>query len=196
MPPDNVNLEEDPEVLGMFSEWANKQEEPLLFEQDRVSEEPWFSKAAHAFILATKLRASKFERYALSQFIQNCAMMPFGPWAYIESEAPLKSSLRRFSSHWIAWNVHLAGGRAGEFDGLQAVGLAISVTDYARDPRVYDLDHWYSPCGDLLEPGCAHDPITREERLRNESKPPPEPVREVGRSFEEKRLAQNFPRRS
>ena len=168
--------------------WIRKPESPIKYDSTQDSaEEPWRSKAAAAWILAHKLQDARFEKYALSQLIQTCAFAAFGPWEDIERQSHCKSPIRRFSDHWVAWNCHLAGTRNNEFSGLQAARQADSVTKETRDPRIYDLEHWYSPCGDQIHPGCSHDPITREAKLQQPNlRIVHHPVR-GGRSFEAQR---------
>jgi len=155
---------EDAAAFGMFSTWLERQPPPLEFDPDRCSEEPWFSSAAKAWALGKRLQAPRFERYALSQFVQNCAFMPFGPWKFVENVAEHRTPLRRFSDHWVAWNFYLAGGEPSEYAELEAASIVSSVTKKTSDPRFFDLSHWYLNCSDTLDPECAHDPAAR--RLR------------------------------
>jgi len=111
----------------------------------------------------------------------------------IEREAPPKSPLRRFSDHWVAWNCRLAGPGVNEFTGLLAARRAPFVPEKARDPRIYDIEHWYSSCGDDMHPGCTHDPITRQEKIDEANRPPPAVPVEWGCSFEAQRTG--FPLR-
>jgi len=112
----------------------------------------------------------------LSQFIQNCALAPRGPWKFIEDNAPSKSPLLRFSNHWVAWNSSLSGPGVNEYTGLNAAKLADQFKTSSRDPRIFDLMHWYSVCGNNINAQCPHDPIFREnererERLRRRLPP-------------------------
>lgn len=183
-----INLaDDDPVAFDLFTQWVRTPQNPITYNPEQYSEEPWLSNAAAAWVLAAKLRAvDHFQKYALSQFIQNCALAAFGPWEYIEREAAPRSPLRRFSDHWVAWNSHLAGAGVNEFSGIQAAQRARLVTKGTRDPRIYDIEHWYSSCGDKFEPGCTHDPISRREQLQ-QIKPAAEPQRDWGRSFEAQR---------
>ncbi|KAF2669829.1 hypothetical protein BT63DRAFT_423811 [Microthyrium microscopicum] len=154
-----------PELFEAFVDWINKRPLPLQYQAAKYSAQFWIDHAVSAWFLARKLTAVEFEQYALSQFIQNCSLCLFGPWQRVQNEAPRKSSLFLFSRHWIAWNHHLSGGRNSEFTGLKAASLASQVSKYTRDPRIYDLEHWYSACGADLNPGleCSHDTIRRKE---------------------------------
>ncbi|KAF8850414.1 hypothetical protein BDZ45DRAFT_661857 [Acephala macrosclerotiorum] len=162
-PSDPITVAANPAVFSLFVDWLVAQPTPISFDPDRPAVEPWVSLASAACILASELDAPAFEKYALSQFIQNVALAPFVPWADIERDAPVKSSIRRFSNHWIAWNAHLAGSGPNEFSELAAAQLASRVTDQTRDPRLYHIDHWYSDCGDSFEPGCEHHPAQNAE---------------------------------
>lgn len=184
---DRIDLaEDDPAAFDLFFQWVRRPERPIPYSPGQYSEEPWLSKALAAWLLARKLSAEDFERYALSQFIQNCALAVVGPWKDIEREAPQPSPIRRFSDHWVALNSHLAGSRRNEFSGLQAAWRAYLVRDDTRDPRIYDIEHWYLSCGDDLNPSCSHDPDARQAKL-NEANRREEAPREWGRSFEEQR---------
>jgi hypothetical protein len=167
----------------MFLEWIKNPESPISYSPDGYSEEPWLSNAAAAWVLAKKLHAVEFEEYALSQFIQNCALPAFGPWKYIETMAPPGSSICRFSDHWVAWNYHLAGSGRNEFSDLKGKSRAVQVTEKTRDPRIYDIDHWYLTCGNDINPSCSHDPIARQEKLQQDNHRP-DPPPEWGSSFE------------
>lgn len=101
----------------------------------------------------------------------------------IEKEAAWKSPLRRFSEHWIAWNFRLAAGGPSEFANLEAAQRANEVTQTTRDPRIYDLEHWYSDCGDKLNPSCSHDPDIRAAALRA-AKRVKTRLPEIGRDWE------------
>lgn len=164
--------DEDPVLFQLFVVWLNHRPEPLEFKHDcEPSEEPWLSRGAEAWSLAVRLRAPAFERYALSQVARNCARAPYGPWKYIEQHAAARSSLHRFGDHWVAWNVRQLAADVGgpahqhpaEYDGLLAALRATEVADDTRDPRIYDLDHWFTDCGDSFDPGCPHDPVACEE---------------------------------
>ncbi|KAH0561970.1 hypothetical protein GP486_003321 [Trichoglossum hirsutum] len=183
---DIIDLDEDdPVVFDLFLKWLRNPDPPITYNPDGQSQEPWLSNSAAAWILGKKLRTTEgFKKYALSQFIQNCALAAFGPWDTIEREAPPGSPLRRFSDHWVAWNCRLSGSGANEFTGLHAALRAPLVPENTRDPRIYDIEHWYSSCGDGMHPGCIHDPITRQENIDEANRPPPEPLVEWGRSFE------------
>ena len=156
-----------PELFDNFIEWINEQPPPLKYQVSNYSGQFWIDNAVSAWFLAGRLEAPEFEKYALSQFIQNCSLCLFGPWQQIQDEASVGSSLFRFSSHWIAWNHHLAGGGKSEYSGLDAAKLAIQVSGKTRDPRIYDIEHWYSPCGAEINPDskCDHDPLRREQKL-------------------------------
>lgn len=157
--------DDDPVVFGMFVDWLDKQEDPQPYIPLQYSKEPWRSHAATACLLGQKLCAAKFERYALSQFITNCATSNLSTWEHIDRQAQDKSALRRFSNHWAAWNCHLAPAGQSEYKDLSAAKLASAVNDDTNDPRIFDLDHWYSTCGDNINPTCSHDPIVRENAI-------------------------------
>lgn len=175
--------EDDPIAFDMFVHWLLQRAEPISYKPNSYSEEPWRSKSATAWLLARKLRAVQFRRFALSQFVQNCALSDLSTWVCIEKEAASKSPLRRFSEHWIAWNFHLAAGVPSEFANLKAAQRANEVTQTTRDPRIYDLNHWYSDCGDNLNPSCSHDPDIRAAALRA-AKRVKTPLPVIGRDWE------------
>ena len=177
----------DPLPFYLFFQWAHHPADPITFAYDQYSEEPWLSNATSAWVLADRLQASKFERYALSQFIQNCALMPVGPWEFIERETDIGSSIRRFSNHWVAWNCYLFGPGENEFSKLQAAVLVKAlISDDTRDPRTFDLEHWYSDCGDDISAACNHDPLVRQKALEEGDRVNAD-VPTWGRSFEESR---------
>jgi len=160
----------------MFIQWLKHPELAIKYTPAEYSDRFWTNNAVHVWFLAQDLHANLFEKYALSHFIQNCALAAFGPWQLIESRGPEDGSLAKFSRHWIAWNCHLAGGNANEYDGLKATKLTPLITGQSRDPRTYDLEHWYDKCGDCIGTLCSHDPIyraqlTEEAKLKIRTKP-------------------------
>jgi hypothetical protein len=183
-------VKDDPIVFDMFVDWLDLHEDPRPYIPLQYSPEPWRSHAATAWVFGKKIRAAKFERYALSQFITNCATVELAVWKYIEMRARDKSSLRRFSNHWIAWNHHLAPAEQSEYKDLSAAKLARLVNDDTIDPRIFDLDHWDSVCGDDISSSCIHDPVVREnlaqKRLSIAQKQRPD---EWGRDWETKSKA-------
>lgn len=165
-----------PLVFQLFLDFCQRPIEPIKYRPGHYSVEPWVSSSAAAWILSVELRARRFEKYALSQFIQNCAIIAKGPWADIEDRAPEGSSLCKFSKHWIAWNTSLSHSWTHEYLGLEAAELAKFVTSETRDPRIFDIDHWFRECGDDFNALCEHNPLHREQQREaqaRESKPPP-----------------------
>lgn len=155
----------------MFWQWINCPASSLAYDPGVFSQEPWLSNAASTWLLGKKLQCSDaFDKYALSQFVQNCAFMLFGPWALIEKETT-NDSLRLFSDHWVAWNSRFAGPEPNEYSGLGATKLDfLPVTD----PRTFDIEHWFSECGKHMRPKCLHDPINRLEKSEQAKQPKPE----------------------
>lgn len=113
--------------------------------------------------------------------------MPVGPWEFIEREIDIGSSIRRFSDHWVAWNCYLFGPGMNEFSKLQAaVLLRALISDNTRDPRTFDLEHWYSDCGNDISAACNHNPLVRRKALQ-EADGVNTDVPTWGRLFEESR---------
>ncbi|RDI87048.1 hypothetical protein Vi05172_g2963 [Venturia inaequalis] len=146
-----------PLVFGQFIDWVNNPRHPIRYKASAYSDEFWIEHAASAWFLSVELQAASFERYALSQFIQNCSMALFGPWDFIEKNALAGSSLRKFSEYWVAWNSRLAGKGRSEYAGLKATESVILTTDQTKDPRNYSLEHWFSPCGRSFDACSVHD---------------------------------------
>lgn len=185
--PQEVDLpNENPTAVEMFIEWAKKPKRPTIYAPGQYSEEPWISYAAAAWMLGHHLAAAAFQKYALSQFIQNCALAAQGPWRLIEEQSPAQSSLLRFSNHWVAWNSSLSGTDVNEYAGLKAAKLAGLVCASTRDPRTFDLDHWYLDCGDDINAACSHDPILREKRRQKDRISKKAPPPEWGAEFEKR----------
>lgn len=162
-----ISLERyEPVAFELFSKWIHGHEIPEVYISIQDSEEPWLSYGVDICLLAMKLRCPDFEKEALVHFIQSCALAPFGPWAQIEREAPQETSLRRFSNHWVAWNFYLSGCGNNEYTSLEATSFVGLVTGETRDPRILDMEHWFSGCGDSLISGCSHDPVSRQEKLQ------------------------------
>lgn len=159
---------EDPVTFELFVKWIQRNQRPIAYKPGNYSDDIWVSYAAPAWSLARQLGSNGFEKYALSQFIQNCALAPFGPWEYVEQNAPRGSSLCRFSNHWVAWNSHLAGPGVNEYTGLRAAKRADQVTDKTLDPGIFDLDHWYLRCGDHINPNCLHNPLARQQKREDD----------------------------
>jgi hypothetical protein len=177
----------EPLIFEIFLQWTSNPAPRLAYDPDALPQEPWLSNAATTWLLGKKLQCSdEFDKYALSQFIQNCAFMIFGPWKLIENEAT-KGSLHRFSDHWVVWNHKLAGPGPNEYSGLRAVRTALIIPE--TDPRTYDIEHWYSECGRYMRPKCLHDPITRLEKNEEAKRPKPKPPPEWGRYTELRREA-------
>ena len=169
--------DEDPTAAEMFVEWAKRPKPPIVYAAGQYSDEPWISNAAAAWFLGHRLDATLFQEYALSQFVQNCALAVRGPWRLIEEKAPAQSPLLRFSKHWVAWNSSLSGPGLNEYTGTNAAKYADQIKPSTRDPRIMDLNHWYLDCGNDINAKCAHDPIFRanqqeKERLRKRTPPP------------------------
>lgn len=169
-------LDHSPPVFQLFLDFCQTPQEPVKYRPGQYSTEPWITTSAAAWVLAVELRVRKFEKYALSQFIQNCAIVVKGPWKYIEEHAVDGSPLSRFSKHWIAWNTSLSSWWGHEYRDLEAADLAEQVTPETRDPRVFDIDHWYSNCGDDFNALCEHNPVHQEQqrqRHARKARPPP-----------------------
>lgn len=174
----------EPLIFEIFLQWISNPAPRIAYDPDGLPQEPWLSNAATAWLLGRKLECSDdFDKYALSQFIQNCAFMLFGPWELIEKQAT-KGSLCRFSDHWVAWNYQFAGPEPNEYSGLRATRVP---TKPISDPRIYDIEHWYSECGKYMRPKCLHDPITRMEKSEEANRPKPFPPAHWGHYTEFKR---------
>ena len=176
--PEELELpHEDPAAFDIFIGWCRKPKQPTQYRSGQYTDEPWISHAVAAWMLGNRLGAQRYETYALSQFIQNCAVMLDGPWKYIEDNVPNTSALSRFSNHWVAWNAYYSGRNANEYSGLFATRRACEVKPSTRDPRIFDLHHWYSDCGNNINPTCEHDPILKEQERQAElrrNRPAPE----------------------
>lgn len=165
----------DIETFRLFHSWLKDRELPPDPEDDVYQTEPWLSSTAHAWVLSRILEAPEFEHFCLRTFIKNCALAPFGPWGYVQDNTPPDSPIRRFSNHWIAWNVGILKRETTEFDGLEAKALASQADGYTGNPRLYKLAHWYSPCAARVNAACDHNPKIKEERehLRPPTAKPP-----------------------
>lgn len=202
--------EHDPDVQALYTTWSASRPPPPPYDASPLPNaagvvalsrrNPWTTKAAAAWVLSQQLRDPGFEAYSLAQLIQHCGTAPFGPWHFIEARCPPGSSIRRFANHWVAWNASFtAGGSgAGEFAGLAATGLVARVVrGETRDPRTFELAHWFSACGDELAAKCDHDPVVRRRREWERARPPPkEKTPVVGRVDELKVQGRKNPVRS
>ncbi|RSL58895.1 hypothetical protein CEP53_006013 [Fusarium sp. AF-6] len=137
----------DPEMFHLFLGWVKDRDVGSA----AYRKEPWLSFTANAWVLSTQIDAPEFGHFCLKAFMSNCALAPFGPWKYVQDYTPLDSPIRRFSNHYIAWNVSLLSGTPSELDDLQAAALAAQAKGDIEDPRLYDCAHWYSPCGDRVD---------------------------------------------
>jgi hypothetical protein len=172
---DPIIILADPRVFEMFVHWLRRLDSPSTappHDSSLYLEEPWLSRTAEAWILAERLEAPAFARFCLLKFIKTCSLAPFGSWHLIESKTHPSSPLRRFSNHWVSWNVSLISGATHEYAGLQAASCADLVTQYTGDPREYDSTHWYLPCGDKVSPDCIHNPAIRRKKVRKIRHPP------------------------
>ncbi|RSL54606.1 hypothetical protein CEP54_009772 [Fusarium duplospermum] len=156
----------DPDTFYLFFGWLEDRD----LESAVYRTEPWLSCAAKAWMLSKTIEAPEFEDFCLKVFMRNCALAPLGPWQYIQDNAPPDSPIRRFSNHYIAWNVSLLSGKPSEFDGLEAVALAAKANGDIEDPRLYDCAHWRIPPGTTAESSKAADateaPLTNPLALR------------------------------
>ncbi|KAL2076229.1 hypothetical protein VTL71DRAFT_1172 [Oculimacula yallundae] len=174
-----------PVTFELLVQWIGNPLPPIGYNPDLLPQEPWLSNAATTWFLGKALECSDdFDKFALSQFIQCCSFMTFGPWKMIEL-GPSHGSLRRFSDHWIAWNSSLICVEPNEYSGLRAAAKTSLPPE--RDPRLYDIEHWYSECGKYLRPKCLHDPILRLEKIEEAKRPKPVPPSTWGRSRESRR---------
>lgn len=165
-----------PLIFEIFLQWIRNPARIIAYDPDGLPQEPWLSNAATIWLLGKTLQCSNdFDRYTLSQFIQTCAFMAFGPWELIEKGAT-KGSLCRFSDHWITWNHQLVGPEPNEYSGLRAARTALTAP--VRDPRTFDIENWYSECGKYMRPRCLHDPIARLEKSNEAKRPKPRPPAE------------------
>ncbi len=166
--------ENDADVKALYDIWSATRPPPPPYDPSPLPDaaavvalaetNAWATKAAAAWVLSQELRDRRFEAYALAQLIQHCGTALFGPWEFVEARCPPRSSIRRFTNHWVAWNTSFAapGSEQDEFAGLEAATLGKSVVrDETHDPRTFDLDHWFSGCGDQLAAKCRHDPVVR-----------------------------------
>ncbi|KAG0646120.1 hypothetical protein D0Z07_8080 [Hyphodiscus hymeniophilus] len=183
-------LEFMPINFELYLQWIINPSQPTVYDPDYLPQEPWLSNAATTWLLGRKLQCSdEFDKFALSQFVQSCAFMLYGPWEMIERQASI-GSLRRFSDHWTAWNSSFAGPEPNEYSGLLAARDIFAPP--IRDPRLYDIEHWYSECGKYMRPRCLHDPILRLERLEEAKKPKPEPPAEWDYDYEDADAVRQF----
>lgn len=179
----DVSDEVEQLVIELFFAWDTQRDSPIPFTPLQYSDEPWRSHAAQAWIMGNKIETEDFEKYALSQFILNCGLADMDIFERIERSVPETASLRRFSNHWVAWNHSLAAGES-EFGHLEAAKLSNVATPNTRDPRIYDLDHWYLSCGDDINAKCDHDPAVKQAALdASKQKDTPKP-QEWGREWE------------
>ncbi|RTE84535.1 hypothetical protein BHE90_000916 [Fusarium euwallaceae] len=172
----------DPEMFRLFLGWVKDRDVGSA----AYRKEPWLSFTAHAWVLSTQIEAPEFGHFCLKAFMSNCALAPFGPWKYVQDYTPLDSPIRRFSNHYIAWNVSLLSGTPSEFDDLRAAALAAQAKGDIEDPRLYDCAHWYSPCGDRVDSVCEHSPEFMKEKNPRRPFTPivPAPPAERGISLE------------
>jgi hypothetical protein len=175
----------EPSIFELFEQFTLSSQQPVLYQPCQYyTEEQWDERALHACFLAIDLDAQHFLRYALSIFIQNCALESYETWEGIEEKLGKGNPLRRFSDHWIAWNSYLAGDITHEYTGLAAEPLVTLVTDETNDPRIMELEHWFSECGDSFNSKCDHDPVEQERRYQAEQK------EELRRLKEEKEISE------
>lgn len=167
---DLVLPDHDPLAFKLFLDFCQDPQEPIKYQGGRYSTEPWMTSSTDACILAVALKARRFEKYALSQFIQNCAIIVTGPWKQIEECTHSDAAISKFSKHWIAWNISLSNWWSHEFVGLDAAASTEQVTSETRDPRIFDLDHWYQACGNDFNALCQHNPIHRKQQQQKEAK--------------------------
>lgn len=167
------------DTFRLFHDWLRDRELPPDPEDDVYQTEPWLSSTVHAWLLSRTLEAPEFEDFCLRAFIKNCALAPFGPWRFVQDFTPPDSPIRRFSNHWIAWNVGILKREPTELNGLEATALASQVDQYTGNPRLYNLAHWYSPCGAHVNAACEHNPMVMREKKRPRPSTPIVPAASV-----------------
>jgi hypothetical protein len=175
-----------PAVFGQFIQWIKYPRAPIKYKPGAYSEDFWMEYAVSAWFLAQDLGALEFEKYALSQFIQNCSLALFGPWEIIQRKATSDAALQKFSNHWVAWNHHLLGGRDSEYSGLDATKLVVLLTVETKDPRIYSVGHWYAQCGTSFGSCYVHDHELREQNLIFGTRQKQQVVDEWGAEFEKR----------
>lgn len=62
-------------------------------------------------------------------------------------------------------------GSVHEYKGLRAAKrYAKLIGPDTRDPRVYELEHWYSECGRNVNAQCEHDPLAKKRKKEIEER--------------------------
>jgi hypothetical protein len=63
-----------------------------------------------------------------------------------------------------------SGTGLNKYSSLIATKYVPQVRPSTQDPRIFDLDYWYSDCGDDLNAQCKHNPILKEQEKRRKAR--------------------------
>lgn len=154
--------DDDPVAFKLFVHWMYSwDKEPPIYTPATFLADWSLEIAESAWMLADKLIAPEFGKYALAKFVQHVHLITAERLATMYTQTSRDSPLRLFCSRWIAFC------RDSEKNGISKVlqrdeneELNISVQGSSDDPRRYEIGHWYEPCGKSMAPECHHGTIT------------------------------------
>jgi hypothetical protein len=150
--------DDDPVAFKLFVHWMYSwDKEPLIY-NPATSLSDWSLEIAEsAWMLADKLIAPEFGKYALAQFVQHVHLMTAERLAAMYTQTSRDSPLRLFCSRWIAF---CRGSKINDVSKVlqrnEYEELNISIQGSSDDPRRYEIGHWYEPCGKSMAPECLH----------------------------------------
>ena len=185
------DLEQDDSfAFQLFVDWLylhTRRKAPTnfdLYHKPNSNSTGWVTAAERAWILGDKLQAVEFTQYALGKVIQYAELLDIHCMERIYETALPDSALRLFCSEWVSWWVdrnrsrHLwESTRNRELQRDRRRGLR----ERPRDPRRFEVLHWYSPCGKLGTP-CQHATRSTERRRPNTQRRSAEPRRDEQRN--------------
>ena len=149
-------LEDDPEVFEQFVEWMydlSPDRMPPMYDcsLSTLSYVPRMKNPERNWILADKLVAIQYSKFALAHFIQGVQITPASVFVQIVQETMPRSALHLFVLEWVAFSRFHRFHAGRSLEGFSEFGL---ITD--MDPRQASLDHWYDECARNSQKTCHH----------------------------------------
>jgi hypothetical protein len=154
--------QDSPVAFELFIDWLysnNKQARNFCL-TGATDSESWRLYAGEAYVLADKLVAVDFSRFALSRVIQNAHLLDVYDMEFIYEDTLPNTPLRLFAARWARWRCSLRptlweSSHNGELQRERRYREPHMDNQIVLDPRGFEIEHWYSECGRTGAP-CNH----------------------------------------
>lgn len=149
---------DDPIAFRHFVHWMYAWDKTIPVYSPASSVSGWSLESAEsAWMLADKLLAPEFGKFALAQFVRFVHLMSAKRLAVVYTQTSRDSALRLFCSRWIAFCRQGKGNDVSKvLQREEYEEMNISIQGSSDDPRRYQVEHWYSACGKEMDPSCVH----------------------------------------